>query len=287
VSNWLRTVGSEPFFLWVHYQDPHGPYTPPESWRERFSPLEAPEDPDVLTVTDNYGHGGIPEYQCIDDARSPGEYRARYRAEIAFTDQMIGKLIADLKARGLWENSIVVFTADHGEALGEHDFWFCHGHNVTEDLIHVPLIVRIPAGAGGRGRVVDELVSGVDVAPTILDAAGLRGGLEGSGLSLVPLIEGATARLERNYVVAEDEFGRLCVRGRKTKYVVGPSEERLYDLGVDPREEIDILARMPDLVTEMRVLSDTYKEQAVAASGEDMKQSREEIRKLKSLGYVN
>jgi hypothetical protein len=101
------------------------------------------------------------------------------------------------------------------------------------------------------------------------------------------LINASTGHLERNYVVAEDEFGRLCVRGRTTKYIVGPDEERLYDLASEPLEEIDILSQMPELVADMRVISDTYKEHAVAISGEDMKQSREELRKLKSLGYVN
>jgi arylsulfatase len=283
-ENWIQTLGSEPFFLWVHYQDPHGPYTPPDSYREQFPPVTVAEDPASLPVTSNYGYGGIPEYQYLDGKMSPAEYRALYQAEIAFTDEMIGRLIERLKAGGLWENSVVILTADHGEALGEHGFWFCHGQNVMEELIHVPLIVRVPGA--DQGRRIDELVSLVDVVPTVLDAAGLPDVLECSGLSLLPLINGSASLLAREYVVAEDDYQHVCIRGRRTKYITGPEEEFLFDLIADSRELINIIDDQPEFIAELRMITDGYSENAVTVRDDEMKQSADELRKLKSLGYV-
>jgi arylsulfatase A-like enzyme len=167
----LDALGSERgqrLFLWVHYQDPHGPYTPPEGLRERFLAAERalPEGRRELPdATGRGGRGRIPTYQVIDDQREVAFYRAGYDAEVHYLDGQIGRLLAEIGRRGLDEASVVIFTADHGESLGEADYWFAHGDHLRDPLVRVPLLVRAPGLEPGRRSDVASLV---DVFPTLL-----------------------------------------------------------------------------------------------------------------------
>jgi len=167
-------------FLWVHYQDPHGPYTPPPSLRRRFLERERAE-PDggrVLPASpDNGAHGAIPRYQLLDEARAVAFYRAGYDAEVAFVDRWIGRLLEGIRKRGLYGDAVVVFAADHGESLGEGDFWFAHGELLSDVLVRVPVFVRAPGLAAGLRRT--EVVSLRDLHATLLALAGEPG--EGAG----------------------------------------------------------------------------------------------------------
>ena len=146
-------ASGQPLLLWVHFQDPHGPYTPPDGWRERFTDLERrlggtrrlPE------VASSHGEGGIPHYQRIGEADEVAFYHAGYDAEIAYMDQEVGRLLDRLRDQSLL--SSVVFAADHGEAMGEHDFWFAHGHHLTDEAVRVPLFLHMPGLAPARTRM--------------------------------------------------------------------------------------------------------------------------------------
>jgi arylsulfatase len=152
------------WMLWVHYQDPHGPYIPPEPFEQRARARE-PEAGRLEPIGSNHGGPGIPEYQRIGDERDVAFYRARYRAEVAYMDAELGRLLDGLAERALRESTMLVFTADHGEALGEHDVYFAHGHDLTDELTHVPLLIAGPGIAPGRRR---DVVSLVDLYPTLL-----------------------------------------------------------------------------------------------------------------------
>jgi arylsulfatase len=161
---WLR-VARPPWFLWVHYQDPHGPYEPPRAPRRRDPPQAAP-----LPLLEDYsGYGGIPAYQALPGLRTLAAYQERYRDEIRHVDLHVARLVAGADALG--PRPWVVLTADHAEAFGEDGYYLAHGHSVGIDQIRVPLLVR-PADPG-VGWVSTRPVSGVDVAPTLLRAAGL------------------------------------------------------------------------------------------------------------------
>lgn len=287
VMNWLSTVPAGNFFLWVHYQDPHGPYTSPELYSKRFSEAAYPSGPDTLPVVGNFDSGGIPEYQHVSDSTSPSDYRLRYDAEIAYVDECIGELLACIKQMGLWKRSIVVVSADHGEAMGEHGYYFCHGQNLAEELIHVPLIVHIPWAE--RPARIDELVSIIDIAPTIIAATGLNVELGNGGINLMPLIEGRTDRLARKYVVAEDAHGRKCFHARGTKYVAGSDTEQLYDLTLDPHESRNILDEDPKLATSWRAVRNSYRSKAKPRgnAAPAPRYDPRDAQKLKSLGYLN
>jgi arylsulfatase len=159
--SWLDAVGSEPLFCWVHYMDVHGPYEPPAAER---------------TFTDD----GRTDRQAqrlykraVDDAAITDDERRdlldRYDDEIRAVDAGIGALLDALAERGLRSETLVVVTADHGDAFGEHGY-YGHPRSLHDELVHVPLVV---AGPDGTATSVDAPVSTLDVAPTILDAAGL------------------------------------------------------------------------------------------------------------------
>jgi arylsulfatase len=156
-------------FLWVHYQDPHGPYTPDPAERERRLEREraAPDGRRELPLMRrNFGFGGIPDYQAIGDQREVAFYRAGYDAEVAAVDAAIGQLLDGVSRRVAPERTLVVFTADHGESLGEDDYWFGHGDLLSEPLVRVPLLVRAPHRTPGARR---DIASLVDLAPTLLE----------------------------------------------------------------------------------------------------------------------
>jgi arylsulfatase A-like enzyme len=195
VVGWLAEPRSRPFFLWVQYNDPHGPYTPPAGYAAS-SPLEteAATETQLPTLLGHDGHGGIPAYQVFGDERRPSQYRARYTGEIRYFDEWIGKLLLALEQHAGGRETIVVLTADHGESLGEDDVWFAHGTATTPNLVHVPLLLRAP---GFAPRRVSTLVHHVDVLPTLLDLIGLPPLSGAAGVSLVPLLAGDGALPER------------------------------------------------------------------------------------------
>ena len=164
---WAQIQARAPWFLWVHYQDPHGPYDPPQA-----DGLSNSSAAPLLPVLDNdTGLGGIPQYQALPGVRSRAAYERRYRDEIRYVDHHVGRLVEGLDALGT--APAVLLTADHGEALGEDGFYFAHGQSAGLEQIRVPLLWRPPAGAPVTASDVRS-ASLVDVAPTLLHAAGIE-----------------------------------------------------------------------------------------------------------------
>lgn len=151
------------FLLWIHYQEPHGPYTPPTF---RPAPAGGPVLPRSESVS---GRGAIPSYQWLGHGRL-AEYEARYDGEIAEVDRQLGRLLQDLRKRALLDRSVVAFTADHGEAFGEDDLYCAHSEGLDETLLRVPLLLRAPGVDAG---VRSDVVRLVDLAPTLLSLLGL------------------------------------------------------------------------------------------------------------------
>jgi arylsulfatase len=166
---WLE-IQHEPFFMWIHLQDPHGPYTPVE----KFSYTEKESISKGLSLPagrDHSGYKSIPKYQIFGTERRISDYVYRYDCEIANTDYQLGRLFAYLKKEKWFRNTLIILTADHGEALGEDDFYFAHGHSVGADQVHVPLII---AGRGiPRGMKIDSHVSNISIFKTVLDYMGM------------------------------------------------------------------------------------------------------------------
>jgi arylsulfatase A-like enzyme len=177
---WLDQARDDPWFLWVHYQDPHGPYTPPKQYLGRFHVAPASDEQPLPMAEGNAVKGGIPKYQQLDGLTRPSQYESRYVDEIFYADVWIGRL---LEAVG--PDAIVLVTADHGEAMGEHGRWFVHQWTTTPENAHVPMILRAPGIDPGRRS---RLVSHVDVAPTLAELAGLPPPPEARGIALGPFL---------------------------------------------------------------------------------------------------
>ncbi len=251
---WLAASADARSFLWVHYQDPHGPYTPP---KEMLAGLERPltTEAELPIGTTRTGKGQIPHYQVVDGERAPESYRQRYDGEIRYFDTHFGRLLESLKQRGWYDDALIVFSADHGESLGEHGYWFCHGENVHREVVRVPLIVKYPRGAAPSSRAagsrVSELASLLDIGPTVLEALGV-GARAGRGTSLfssslpsariVPQAVGQPGSAER-WFGASDGRWRLVQDGRRPA--------RLFDVESDPGEEHDLSSAQMLLMREL------------------------------------
>ena len=147
---WLRGNRDRPFFLWVHYFDPHSPY----HLREEFASPEPNGHPDNTA-------------EWVD--KEAQERINKYDSEIGYVDHHIGKLLAELDNLGLRDSTLVALTADHGESLGEHGY-VGHGRRLFEGIVHIPLILRYP-GTIPAGRVIPQAASLLDLTPTVLDLA--------------------------------------------------------------------------------------------------------------------
>jgi len=185
---WLRAA-EPPWFLWIHYQDPHGPYAPPgapEPSRDDGKGRALP------VLSDHSGHEGIPAYQALPNLFTADAYERRYLDEIRYLDAQLERLIDALDARGRPVG--ILLTADHGEAFGEDGYYFAHGHSVGLEQIRVPLLWRAP-GSGATG-VIRTPVSTLDVAPTLLAAAGLEApaAFQGRPLPVADAPDAASAR---------------------------------------------------------------------------------------------
>jgi arylsulfatase len=285
-----------PFFLWVHYQDPHGPYTPPPELAAQFDRPPGDEPPLELGRSVK-GFGQLPSYQALGDERRPDFYRNRYDAEIRFFDRALGELLDYLRREGLYEDSLIVFTADHGESLGEHDYWFCHGENVYREVVRVPLLIRPPREAAiahdaerGGVRRVERVASLLDLCATSLAALGVEADA-GRGLSLL----GAGAPEGR--LVAQaffPEVGRArwsaISDGRwRLVWTEGVPGRRLFDVRADPGELVDRSADDPERV---RRMIDGHRDASRAhalprVSGRPIVPTEESTRALRALGYVD
>ncbi|MBM4368688.1 MAG: sulfatase, partial [Deltaproteobacteria bacterium] len=230
-ARWLRTHREETFFAFVHFYDAHGPY-------------EAPVRPGAV-VADPPTSGAILSLPAYWPARhraitSVDYLKRAYDDEVAYVDGAVGTLLDALGDR--LDNTIVVVTADHGESLDEHGYLFDHGDDLYDPSLRVPLVVRYPA-AVVAGLVQDCQVSGVDLAPTILDLVAIDDGHARDGVSRVPELRGEPCR--DTPVVASTTAGRFvanppvdhALRGAGTKLIAKESGAvEYYELATDPGE---------------------------------------------------
>jgi arylsulfatase A-like enzyme/Tfp pilus assembly protein PilF len=256
-ARWLDKPVASPFFVWVHYYDPHLPYDPPSPYKEELA--------------------GRP-----------------YDGEVAYMDDHVGRVVDALAAKGLLDKTLVVIAGDHGEGFGDK-VETGHGIFLYEETLRVPLILRQP-GAFPRPRVVEDAVRLVDLVPTVLDALGLDTELAGlEGQSLVPRARGRSggdleALVETFY--PRENFGWSELVGLVSgpwKYILAPRPE-LYDLSRDPAERTDLAASSPAKAAELRAALEQklLRLAAAAAPTAGPGGARTEDReRLRSLGYVN
>lgn len=247
--SWIHSHrGERPLFLQVGFTGPHEPWDPLprhlELYRDRDMPPRVMrpgelDDKPPQHLAHRRMHGSTQHESVIDLEGATdseiAEMRRHYYAKVTTVDEQVGRVLAALEERGWLDSSILFFLSDHGELLGDHDMaykWLMY-----DPIVHVPLIVRDrrPGCAGRSGRV-DDLVSLMDVGPTVLDAAGLAVPGYMEGRSLIGYLEGS-APTPREFVFCEDNY-LVMMRGQRHKlvYYIGQSEGELYDLEADPHE---------------------------------------------------
>lgn len=251
---WLKKTPHRPFFFWLHLYDPHSPYDPPEPFRT--------------------------------------QYRSHpYDGEIAYADHELGRMIAWLKLHQLYDRSLIVFLSDHGESLGDHGEKE-HGFFVYHSTVHIPLIVKPPAGSGFRPGRTTRPVETVAVAPTLMHSAGIKDAIEKQFQS-----DGLLGSKPENDDVAYSEtfypfssFGWSPLHALETSryhYIDAPTPE-LYDLAVDPGEKNNLASQQTATVAvlkdklQVRLRTHPFTPGEGAGSG----LSPDALEKLRALGYV-
>jgi arylsulfatase A-like enzyme len=285
---WLRLNRKAPFFFWVHYLDPHEPYRSPDTPQE---------------LQDQYPRGWLAE-QGFWRAQVRGEIpavreryqgfcRAMYAAEVRYADKWVGELLGAVKGAGLWDDSLVVISADHGEELFDRG-GFGHGHSLYAELLRVPLLVKWPAGTEADDRI-SGLVGLIDLEPTLLQVAGIASP-EGSEGSAWPRRESAgRAEVYSEGVLYGREHTALTTRGYKViyrPYAEKPEQEyEVYDLAQDPGELNDLSNTEAAEALRRRLKTLTAEADAAVrefeAEGKPRVRLDEKTRRsLESLGYV-
>ncbi len=284
---WLEDNYTKKFFLWVHYNDPHGPYAPPSPYNTMF--VERPVG-GTKTLPINQGRngkGGIPSYQQLGKHRDPDYYISQYDGEIRFFDHAFGELIQKIQERGLFDNSLIIFTSDHGEGMGGHDYYFAHREFLYNGLIHVPLIIRFP----GQSSDVKEIrypVSHVDLLPTVLGALSINSSQMFRGKNLF----GQDTERE---ILSEthSEGSKYALIRTGIKLIRSHGNDELYDLHNDLAETTNLMdgemtAAVSTKVADLKRKLDAVRQQDALALGNPVRWSRdtEMGKKLRALGYV-
>jgi arylsulfatase A-like enzyme len=257
IREWLDSSPPQPFFLFTNFIDPHGPYTPPDRFRKLYP----------TTETRLLKREQIPPYQLVDGQLNYFDYVDRYDGEITYTDDAMRGLIEELKRRGLWDDALVVFTADHGEYFGEHNAYFEHHFYVWDETAHVPLAIRLPGTSTERTagqRRIGSVCSPMDLMPTILSYLNLPCDVRFDGRDLLPLMEGkqddaraillefpAAVQMSRKPNRADVYAARTTTH--KLIRLLHPDtgvvlRQAVYDLVADPREQRGLRLNPQDAV---------------------------------------
>ena len=299
-QEFLARPDESPFFLWVHLIDPHSPYRPPEPYDTRFVddelygqfqdvvmyPARGGWGPGEVSLRDALGADWTELGLSEDTLRSADYLVSQYDGEIAYLDEQVSMFLEAVGDRH--RDALVILTADHGESLVEHEYFFTHGRFCYEPTARVPLVVAHPSLAPGR---VDEVISLVDLLPTVIDLIGLRSPsvLEGRSLSGFLTGELKTNRIATSPAAGAVRLGArstnsyptLCLRSPQWKLVLTPARytqpldlvleaqlrragvelprhfyrayhAELYDLDADPQEVVDVAAARHDVNTQLQ-----------------------------------
>ncbi|MEA2626117.1 MAG: hypothetical protein QOD06_2162 [Candidatus Binatota bacterium] len=275
---WLHSRRPAKFFLFLHTYAVHHPYEPDPAKLHAFEPsyfgpLPAAISLQLLTA--------INEGRFAIDERDLTHMIAAYDAEIRATDDAFAKLIDGLRRDGLYDPTMIVLLSDHGEEFREHGRVGWHAHSLYDELLRIALVVKLPAAAH-RGAAVKQQVRAIDVAPTVLAAAGIEIPEQFEGVNLLPILDGE--RIGPLVAFANLDGGRpIAVRTEEWKLY----GRKLFDLANDPGERKDVAAEHPDVSARLKqeLRGMLQKEQAIAAP--KARPDRETVERLKSLGYVH
>jgi arylsulfatase len=288
---WLKDVGQQPFFLWVHYFDPHGPYLPPSPYNEAFKTTDELRqwlgDRAVALTVFRSKVKRTEQGHKVNLLRSVNQYDG----EIAFMDHHIGVLLDHLKEANLWNRTVVAVMGDHGEGLNQHRE---PGHGFSwDEQVRVPFLLRAP---GLDPRKEGRLVSATDLGPTLFGLANLIGSekktayeMRSRGFDVLhdsfeprPLLVQSSARAE--LTEHRSELGLTTDRWKFMHRSDGGSS--LFDLDRDPFELHDVAVLYPKKVVELSAVAERLlAEQTARGQSKSRPATEEELDSLRALGY--
>jgi arylsulfatase A-like enzyme len=283
-KSWLRSHGQEPFFLFLHTYQVHSPYNPPEEYREKFAGWYQ-GDLDVSSKNWRKLHK-------TDVTEIENQFvRDLYAAEVAYSDYFVGQILEELKALGLFDRTMVIFLSDHGQSLGEHQYW---GHNkLYDEQLKIPMLIRIPGFSAER---IDAPVETVDVMPTVFSVLGLEPPFRFQGLDLLPLLSGKR-NWQNDRLRVSQAGGAVALRnGKQILYLDIPGKRDLdlakqyeglgttWDGRGKPPQGVEDLWKSYE---SMLKKSTDLRSRFVLSEGTDPTKDPEVYQDLKALGYLN
>jgi arylsulfatase A-like enzyme len=290
---------TKPLFLFIHFFDPHTPYTPKPSILSQFADpsYNGPFDGQLIPTIRDYNN-----YELELNEEDLKHALDRYDAEIRTLDDYLRELFDLFDKMGLMDNSIIVFTADHGENLGEHHH-ICHGHPY-EQALKIPLMFHFPNDFRA-GLRINALVELTDVLPTVMDIINLQATTEIDGMSLLPLMKNPSSpELGRRYLLTlglENKEGKPTYAlfdgtYRLIKDIIWSEKSVLYNIADDPHENKNIASDNPELVELMESVTVLMAAGLKPPNISDAKIGEEPLMQemdpeteemLRSLGYIN
>ena len=283
--NWLYQNPDEKFFLFLHTYETHHPYTPKKRQLELF---ESNYNGDLnwqvtVEMIERINNG---EIKLTEEDKQ--HIVNTYDAEIRSMDESFGLLIRYLKEKKLYDNTLIIFTSDHGEEFGEHGTWAMHSHTLFNDQLHVPLLLKLPGSKYAPGKV-DHLVRSIDILPTVMDLLGEKMSKDFEGGSLVPLIKGVPPK-KLVFAISQRDMKQTYVPAYWS--VMTPKwklyNAKLFDLLNDPGELTDVAKTHEDLKTSLQKYALKYLKRKSKKFPVKKVVLDDELReKLKSLGYLD
>ncbi len=288
--SWMGEHREKQFFLYAHLREPHAPHIPPEPYLGKFSssysgPLKGSRMTEEIFDLVNSGK--------LDLGASDREYMAsRYDENLNYADAQVGRLLAWMRSQGLLDTTMVVLLGDHGEAMGEHRL-FGHNSRLYREFAKVPLIMRLPTQLPRKQPQIDAVVGIIDVAPTILAAAGVAppaGAFQGRSL-LAAATAGESLPAAPHFGRTAGEMPQYGVREDGFHYILGIRGEReIYDINEDPAENLNIAddaaLRVGYMHQQHLIWEQEQKALAGLAQAQQITATAEEESALVELGYA-
>ncbi len=297
IKRFIRAYSGRPFFIWVHCFSTHAPYNPfPDRkytnlfQNDRFGTHV--EMPVVAVKPGQYCAGAIPQWlsDTYGGIRDPAYFIAQYDRAIRMTDDLIGKIMNVLKVERRDAQTIIIISADHGELLGEHGYYFFHSWFLYEPLIEVPLIFHCP-GVIPQGKIIDVPVSAhVSIAPTILEIMKIAKPRQMDGVSLLGLMQGG--RQEQDAAIFSDEgYTVKSIRKGDWKLIYNdrsPAGKKyeFYNVKEDPQELRNVYSLRESELAPLKRALDAYTQAGLIHSKKRIAIDEDTKKRLESMGYA-
>ncbi|OGO34731.1 MAG: hypothetical protein A2Z16_11370 [Chloroflexi bacterium RBG_16_54_18] len=286
MCTWLRQVKT-PFFAWAHYMDIHWPYHLEETLIHPKEIAQAWRDLAIINGRSSFDRDKPMSITQRD------RFIGLYESSLHYLDFQIGRLISFLETSGFKDNTVIILVSDHGEEFLDHGRWGHWESNLFDEILRVPLIIRLPNGP--RGMVVHQQVRLLDIMPTILDICGSPTSEDILGGSMVSLWSRSKPIYDGKISISEmrrDPWHRVAVRTEAFKYIWDskrPDKPDLYDLLNDPSENQNVCQSFPQVVSYFQATVDEHLERVAATEPQEaapkLELDEQVAERLRNLGY--